>query len=290
MPTAAPAPTGGFVWLASYPKSGNTWLRLALESLVGGGRAVDFSGTEGRRLSPLVGNLDDMAMELDVEAGELPGDLQDELLPDSLRLVAARPGRPDLLFRKVHDCWGLTPSGRPRLPPEVTRAAVHIVRDPRDVAVSWAHHAGLSIDAVIDCMAAPAAAMGRPDRRPSPAAPQLLTSWSAHAESWLAARPAPLLLRYEDMMADPEAALAAVARHCGLDTGPAAIAAAVAATRFDLLRAREAESGFQGGQADGRVFFRRGVADGWRDSLAPAQAVRITDTHGAMMARLGYEP
>ena len=289
MSPTAPTP-GGFVWLASYPKSGNTWLRLALESLLGAGRAVDLSGTEGRRLSPLVGNLDDMAMELDVEVGELPAALQDELLPDSLRLVAARPQRPELLFRKVHDCWGRTPSGRLRLPPEVTHAAVHIVRDPRDVTVSWAHHAGLSIDASIDFMALPAAAMGRSDGRPSPAAPQLLTSWSAHTESWLRAKPAPLLLRYEDMVADPAAAVAAVARHCGLRSEPVAIAAAVAATRFEVLRAREAETGFRGGQADGQPFFRRGVAGGWRDSLSPTQAARIIGTHGAMMARLGYAP
>lgn len=287
MATAAASPPGCFVWLASYPKSGNTWLRLTLESLAAGGRAVDFSG-EAKRFSPLAGNLDDMAMELDADIGELPPALQDELLPDSLRLVAARPGRPALLFRKVHDCWGRTASGRLRLPPEVTHAAVHIMRDPRDVAVSWAHHADLSIDAAIEFMANPAAAIGRAGRRPGPAAPQPLTSWSAHAESWLAAAPTPLLLRYEDMVADPAATLAAVARHCGIHAEPAAIAAAVAATRFDVLRTREAEAGFRGGQADGRAFFRRGVAGGWRDSLSPAQAARITRDHGPMMARLGY--
>jgi len=290
MPTAAPAVPGGFVWLASYPKSGNTWLRLALESLVGRGRAVDLSGTVGRRFSPLVGGLGDMAMELDVEIGELPAALQDELLPDSLRLVAARPGRSEQLFRKVHDCWGRTPSGRLRLPPEVTYAAVHIVRDPRDIAPSWAHHAGLSIDAAIDFMADPDAAMGWLRRGPNSATPQPLTSWSSHAQSWLEARPTPLRLRYEDMLADPAQALAAVARHCGLGGEPAAIAAAVVATQFDRLRAREAEIGFQGGQMNGRRFFRRGVAGGWRDSLTPAQAARITATHGDMMARLGYDP
>jgi aryl sulfotransferase len=92
------------------------------------------------------------------------------------------------------------------------------------------------------------------------------------------------------MLADPALALIAVARHCGLDHEPAAIAAAVAATRFDRLRAREAQTGFRGGQADGRSFFRRGVAGGWRDSLTPAQAARITATHGDMMAHLGYDP
>jgi aryl sulfotransferase len=290
MATAATITPGGFVWLASYPKSGNTWLRLALESLSGGGQAVDFTGTVARRFSPLAGGLSEMTMELDVEVSELPSALQDELLPDSLRLVAARPGRPDLLFRKVHDCWGRTPSGRLRLPPEITHAAIHIVRDPRDIAPSWAHHANLSIDAAIDFMAKPDATMGRSARGPNLAVPQPLTSWSAHTQSWLEATPTPLLIRYEDMVANPAQALENIARHCGQQVEAAMIAGAVAATRFDLLRAREAETGFRGGQTEGRRFFRRGMVGGWRDSLTPTQVARIVATHGDMMRRLGYDP
>lgn len=277
--------TGGFVWLASYPKSGNTWLRLALQSLLADGAPVDFAGRS--RFAPLAGTLGEIEVELDVEASDLTAAELDELLPGALLLAA--DAVPETQFRKVHDCWGRTASGRLRFPPEATRAAVHVVRDPRDVAVSWAHHAAIDLDESISFLANPAAIMGRSRREAILVVPQPLSSWSGHAESWLAADPAPLTLRYEDMLADPRAALERVAAHCGLTATPAALDGAVAATRFDRLRAAEAEHGFRMGQAEDRIFFRRGVAGGWRDTLTAAQAARIVRDHGAMMDRLGYD-
>jgi aryl sulfotransferase len=277
--------TGGFVWLASYPKSGSTWLRLALRSLLAGGAPVDF---QTRTLfAPLIDCFGVLEAELDVEASDLTLAELDELLPDALLL--ATNAVPEVQLRKVHDCWGRTASGRLRFPPEATRAAVHVVRDPRDVAVSWAHHAAIDLDEAISFLADPAAMLGLSRRETLLAVPQPLSSWSGHTESWLAADPAPLTLRYEDMLADPHAALARVAEHCGLAATPAALDGAVAATRFDRLRAAEAEHGFRMGQAGDRIFFRRGVAGGWRDTLTAAQAARIARDHGAMMDRLGYD-
>lgn len=276
---------GGFIWLASYPKSGNTWLWLTLQSLLNDGAPVDFSVR--RRFSPLAGSVNELEIELDAEVSELTSEELDELLPDSLTLAAAVEPTPQ--FRKVHDCWGRTGSGRLRFPPAATRAAVHLARDPRDVAVSWAHHAGCSIEESIAFMADPAATIGRrkPDF-PAQALPQPLSSWSGHAESWFAADPAPLVIRYEDMLADMRGVVEKVAAHCGFGPSPAALDRAVAATRFDRLQAEEAAHGFDLGQATGRVFFRSGRAGNWRDALTPEQVARIENGHGAVMARLGY--
>ena len=48
-------------WLASYPKSGNTWLRLLLWSLLAGGASVDFSRRSG--FAPLAGAIEDLEHE-----------------------------------------------------------------------------------------------------------------------------------------------------------------------------------------------------------------------------------
>lgn len=276
---------GGFIWLASYPKSGNTWMWLTLQSLLSDGAPVDFSVR--KRFAPLAGSVNEMEIELDVEVSELTPAELDELLPDSLTLAAAAEPTPQ--FRKVHDCWGRTRSGRLRFPPAATRAAVHLARDPRDVAVSWAHHSGRSIEQSIAFMADSAAVLARSKPGiPAPALPQPLLSWSGHAESWFAADPAPLTIRYEEMLADMRGMVEKVAAHCGFSPSAAALDRAVAATRFDRLQAQEAAHGFDLGQADGRTFFRQGRAGSWRETLTPEQAARLENDHGAVMARLGY--
>jgi hypothetical protein len=83
-----------------------------------------------------------------------------------------------------------------------------------------------------------------------------------------------------------------IAIHLGaflnLPTDPAIVADAVAACRFEALRAAEAAEGFPERPADAERFFRRGQADGWRRDLTPGQAACIAAAHGAVMERLGY--
>lgn len=272
----------GFVWLASYPKSGNTWLRLALYSLLQGGAEVDFR----RRLSfaPLAAGRADLDVELDVQAGDLTDDEAEALRPRLYEVqMQQASGRP--LYRKVHDAWHLTVRGEPLFPPAVTRQTVYIVRDPRDVAVSLAHHGGWTVDDAIAMMANRQMVFAQTERSQLR---QVVQDWGSHVESWLDNSPALLLLRYEDMLAAPQQALGRVAGHLGLTVSEADLARAVAATRFDRLRAEEDRHGFDERSAASDRFFRRGIAGGWRDTLTPAQEQRLVAAHGRVMQRLGY--
>lgn len=274
--------TGGFYWIASYPKSGNTWMRLLLASLRAGGSALDFGATQD--FAPLAGQSPEVEFSLDVEPSDLSQAELAELRRDAALMVAR--DNPEPQFRKVHDCWGRTPSGRLLFPPEATLGALYLVRDPRDVAPSWAHHSGRTLDEAIDFMAE-AATLGKKPERWGPTM-QHLSSWSGHVLSWLEAEPAPLVIRYEDLLADPAGWLTKAAVHCGLDPAPEAVAGAVAATRFGVLKASEAQNGFRMGQKEGVRFFRRGETGGWRDTLTPAQADRVARDHREVMERLGY--
>ncbi|WP_042699098.1 sulfotransferase domain-containing protein [Azospirillum sp. B506] len=274
---------GGFYWIASYPKSGNTWMRLMLASLLNGGAPPDFTRTMG--FAGAAGAIPDMDLFLDVDSSELTPAEQAELRHDLALVTAAATVEPQ--FRKVHDRWGHTPGGRPLFPPQVTLGSVYLVRDPRDVAVSWAHHSGSSLDDAIAFLAWPGAVIATAGRWKDQCE-QRLDSWSGHVASWLAADPAPLLVPYERLLADPAGELAQVAAHCGIAAPDAAVTGAVAATRFERLRQEEEAHGFDLGQRRGRAFFRRGVAGGWRETLSTAQADRIVQDHGPAMARLGY--
>lgn len=274
-------------WLASYPKSGNTWLRFLLESLLDGGAPVDIND---HRMRSGVARAADLEELFGIEASELTEAEVTAAIPDFHRAVAADADRP-LIFRKTHDRYWRTAAGEPAFPGDVSRGAVYIVRDPRDIAVSYAHHRGRSIDDVIAFMADESfmlAEWGRPHCRPQ--LPQPLGSWSGHVASWLEQTGMPvLLLRYEDMHADPLKALAAAARHLGLEPPPHAVAAAVDAARFDRLSAQEIAKGFNERPAQASApFFRSGRPGGWRTRLTPFQADRIVADHGAVMARMGY--
>ena len=275
----------GIFWLASYPKSGNTWLRLMLSSLERGGVAPDFSVSAG--FAPIASGRHAFDEALGVASSDLTEDEITCLRPRLYEIQAAEAAQP--LLRKVHDAWTLTPAGEPLFPPAATLGAVYLVRDPRDIAASLANHSGLDLDRAIAILGNPELTFARSRHRLDAQLPHRLLNWSGHVESWLLAPiPPPLLLRYEDMLDDPLAALRRVIAHLGWSAEDVVLRRAVAATRFDALRQAEEHNGFRGRPRQSKRFFRRGQAGGWRDELSADQAARINADHAAVMRRLGY--
>jgi aryl sulfotransferase len=270
-------------WLASYPKSGNTWLRAVLVSLTSNG-SLDINDMAS--LGPMASLRAAFDDTLGIDSADLPFEHQADLRPRVYEIWAAEAERP--LYCKIHDACHLTPSGEPLIPPAATRGAIYVARDPRAVAVSYSHHSGRALDATITRMGSDATMDGSP-RGLSRWLPQRLMRWSDHVESWLTA-PFPVhLVRYEDMLADPHAAFAGIAAFLGLACDRAAIAAAVEATAFSRLQEKERSAGFTEKPWGAAAFFREGRSDGWRRALTPEQADRIVAAHGPMMRRLGYD-
>ena len=195
-----------------------------------------------------------------------------------------------LVLRKVHDCFWRTSSGDAIFDASVSRGAIYLVRDPRDVSVSWAHHRGATLDRIIEKMADPAVVIAGDPGRLWTQLPQPLGTWSGHISSWLDGAHMPtLVLRYEDLLADPHGCLAVAARHLGIATDVHMIERAVETTRFDVLRAQEEAWGFRERRPGSTApFFRRGVAGDWRNWLSAAQEASLVYGHRAAMARFGY--
>jgi hypothetical protein len=279
---APPVAATGIVWLASYPKSGNTWVRLFLNALERGIDELDFARPEAS--SRMASDRGMIERHLDLAIADFSWEEAAELRPLAYRALAKTPGGPVLV--KVHDERGLTPAGAPLFPAEATLACVHLVRDPRDVCLSLAAHNGASIDKTITTMGDAASATGAASKTQMR---ERRGSWSSHGESWLAAPFPRLTLRYEDIVADPLHHLGAIARFRGIEATPEAIARAVAAADFSKLAAREAETGFRERPPGMARFFRAGKPGQWRDALSPDQIARIERDHGALMRRFGYE-
>jgi hypothetical protein len=193
-------------------------------------------------------------------------------------------------YVKVHDAYTHA-QGEPLLAgARGATGAVVIVRDPRDIASSLAHHNVESLDDTIAFMHDDTAAFsGATDRQPFQLR-QRLGSWSTHVDGWLAQTDIPVhVVRYEDMQTDPASALRGVLRFCGHDAGEPDIARAAARSAFADIKRQEQATGFrEAPHPETRDFFRRGEAGAWRDELTAAQAARIEADHAAMMQRLGY--
>jgi hypothetical protein len=170
---------GKLVWLASYPKSGNTWLRAFLLNYITNATAphslkalTDFSAVE--------------CAAVFFEGATGPRDVQRMRPIVHNRLMGLHD---DLVFVKTHNA-NLAIEGIALCTPAVTAGAIVVVRDPRDIAVSYARYLGKPIDEVIGFMAHPRAA----NEATALQVFEYLSSWSAHVESWLSA-PRTLVVR-----------------------------------------------------------------------------------------------
>lgn len=213
---------------------------------------------------------------------------------DQARIAALRPrvqreiaeGRRARVLIKTHNAR-IEDRGFPTINPKVTSGAVYLVRNPLDVAISFAAFRGIPLDRAIADMAM----TGFGNSTNEKTVYWVSGSWSENVQSWTeTADPTVLVLRYEDILADPAARFAEAARHILLEPTAGQVAEAVALSSFDRLKGIEKSRGFSERPASAREFFRKGNAGQWRSALSKAQVDRIVADHEAQMARFGYLP
>jgi len=275
--------SSGIIWLASYPKSGNTWLRAFLANL--------FSGAEApfdiNKLSDFT--MSDMrALYFEAVAkrpfDEIDADSLNRLRPAVHRYLAQ--SRPHNVFVKTHHAIGRA-GDVPTITAEVTAGAIYVVRNPLDVAVSFAHHMNLDLDAAITAMNSEENFLPTGGR----IAAQYISSWRNHVRSWTQAPGLTLqVLRYEDMLERPQQSFGAVARFLSVDTTAQRLKRAIRFSSFRELQAQEAKRGFRERSAVAPAFFREGRKDAWRQRLSPAQIDAIVSANQEVMAEYGYLP
>lgn len=276
------------LWLASYPKSGNTWLRVLLANYLrdaGAPASINELGDgrfahAGRRalFDDLVG----------LEASGLAPAAIDRLRPGAYRLLAAEA--PQDVFIKVHDAWTRADDGSALFPAQATAGVIYIVRNPLDVAVSLSHHMGVDVETAVGRMCDASYVMSDSTARLDDQLRQFLGSWSGHVRSWLDDSGLPChVVRYEDLHRNAEGSLTRILRFCGLPDEAVRVGKAVAFSDFAELRRQERQNGFCERLPVARgAFFRRGTVGGWREELTIALASRLIEAHREMMQRFGY--
>lgn len=194
--------------------------------------------------------------------------------PDWLLLRAARPR-----ILKSHESYYSR-----------HQKVIYIVRDPRDVAVSYYHY-------VIKYRELPS---GYPM---ADYVPRFMREdfeaqfgpWNDHVSSWLQMRqgqPDFLFLRYEDLLADPMTELGRIADFMGITATTSRLRQVISLSSSDHMRQLEREqsrqwSGTRKSRQD--MFFVRSAKSGaWKQEL-PAESVRLIESSwGPVMQTLRY--
>jgi hypothetical protein len=244
-----------FRLIASYPKSGNTYVRIFLAHYLRGEtdlNKVGWSLFNSRKFFPL----------------GIPRDRR------TIRFTNPR----QIEYSKTHEI-GSNYNGR------FVEKALYIVRNPLDIVPSWARHMSLTHDKAID-------AISRPNnlRGTAKLYPQKLGTWSTHVESWLVQDDFPIhFVRYESLCADPRTQFSRILEFFGEPIDETKLTATLEFTKFDNLKKAEEYKGFKEARGSTGKFFNYGKP-GNGSVLTPEQTARVLESHGPMMKLLGYAP
>lgn len=161
------------------------------------------------------------------------------------------------------------------------RPYVVLLRDLRDVVVSWAHFIAIRPENALhdETKGMDAAA------RVMHCIRYLMPRYADWAALWAQRRSPTLsrLVRYEDLLRDAESEMAAVFAHFGAPLPAERVRRIVRKHAFSHVTGREP------GQEDASDFYRKGVAGDWRNHFSHAHKREFKARAGATLIALGYE-
>ena len=187
---------GNIIWLTSFPRSGNVWLQSFLYNLISDAQQAPSPETISGFCTSESSALHFMALD----SRPLSAWSREETAAQrSAAHKAITELRSDNVFASTRAALA-TSGGAPTITMEHTAAAIYLVRNPLDVAVSLAAQGDRSIDEAILRLETE-----YESENSDQFAYEYQGSWSTNGLSWTRQRHAGLhLMRYEDMLSTPE--------------------------------------------------------------------------------------
>ena len=280
------------VWLASYPKSGNTWVRSFISSLLYSKDGTnDFSKLENIKQFPVRSQFQNFI-----------DDLQDikqvyqnwSIVQNYLNLDNK------IKFIKTHhvnckiDNFKFTDDTN-------SIGVIYIVRDPRNVACSVKNHFSLeNFEEVKEFIFREHNWLGIiTNKKLKPLdnkLPTLISSWKTNYLSWKNKTKNYLLIKYEDLIKDPHTEFSKISKylenHLNTKFDQKKIKRSIETCSFKNLQNLEMEGKFEEGTVDKNNksvrFFHLGPDNDWKKILDKKIADEITSKFEPEMKELGY--
>ena len=272
------------VWLASYPKSGNTWLRMFLKSYFLksnekfslGGSILDSFKAQGFPDQKMLDHLkvDYLKFEEIVKNWET--------MQDYINLNNRTN------FLKTHNSM-CTIGPYKFTTHKNTKGGIYLVRDPRDVLISFSNHLGKSYESTFKLMSS---SDGNEEDEEENYEKSLLGSWSDHYNSWKSYKSSKILIiKYEDMVLQSYNTFKKIINYLNeIDNSEISeekLSIALKQTDFEELQGMEKKHGFRE-KLKGELFFRKGKSGTWKEELPRDLINKIENLFHKEMTELGY--
>ena len=277
------------IWLASYPKSGNTWVRLFLKSYLSDD-IKEFSINQKRddefkiERFPNIKIFKDMQINYDnfFEISKNWITIQDRInLNNKLNIL------------KTHNAM-CTVNKNKFTNKENTLGAIYIVRDPRDVAVSFSYHMGKTLTEIVNNMIDKEYLISESDfmTEKKVSGSTLLSSWSNHYNSWKNYNSIKsIIIKYEDLIRNTADNFYEIVLYLnklyGTKVDEKKILKSIELTNFKNLQNLEKEHGFEEITIS-KTFFREGKIGSWKQELDEKLSKKIENEFKNEMIELGY--
>ena len=290
-------------WLASYPKSGNTLLRSILISLFFS-KDGKFELEDTRKIGQFESTTN---IKRNIKLFEKDLNKLNKLSVfykylDKLQDKKLLGFDQHFIFLKTHS--GLFEiNGFPFTKEINTRGIIYIVRDPRDICISWSKHTNISLNDSIDFMLHDFSSIKwmepknsgnlfTENKRPC----SLLSSWDKHVLSWTSLKwKVPILiLKFEDLVYNKEKQVLNLIKFFEENYGfvfknlDIKLQNILTSTQFERLKKEEEEKGFLE-STDNNKFFSVGKKDQWKNKLNKGQIQKIENRFSQLMRKFNYE-
>jgi|TARA_B110000914_G_scaffold182632_1_gene165418 hypothetical protein len=282
-----------FVWLASYPKSGNTLVRSLLASYFFSKDGVyNFSLIENIKQFPNIKLFEDLGVDVKNEK---------EVIANYIRVQQSFNKKESIQFLKTHSyLFNIENNAFTDL--NNTLGVIYIVRDPRNIVTSLANHKALSIDEATDilinswCIEGNLSSFNYTERT------RLYTgTWASNYKSWQSFKSQGryLLIKYEDLINKKEEILLKMLKFIYrlnkkfFEVDKVKFKNVIDSTSFERMKALEKEVGFNESKIDKKTgkkinFFNLGKKNDWKKMIAPKIKEKIENNFKEVMEELGY--
>jgi len=279
------------IWIASYPKSGNTWVRSLLASYLYSNNGVfNFDLLKKIKQFPSKKSFEFFLKDFtDIKK------ISDYWIAAQERI---RFFNKETIFLKTHSAL-CTLENNPFTNKRNTKAVIYIVRDPRNVITSLAHHYSLNIDQAFDFINDKNRMLLKNEYgQGNFGIATVLGNWSEHYKSWKNINFAPILIvRYEDLINDVKKTFMSILNFLSnltkIEIDEKKIINTIDSCRFDVLSNKEKNEGFIESvdhKESGKKlkFFNLGKKNNWKNLLDPKIEEQIRFKFNKEMKELGY--
>lgn len=275
------------IFIASYPKSGNTWLRSIISSLIynreGG---FNFDDLKKIFLFSQLANFNNIDGKIFNEDENLNFKWVSNNWIKAQKIINNK--KKEIVFYKTHSVRGMI-NNNYFTDESVCLGFIYIIRDPRDVVVSLAKHAGVDINLALDDMLFNEKRMTLFKK-----VNELVSTWKHNVDSWLHFKKVPrLIIRYEDLINNIDASINQILEFLNnitdlnINNSIDHLKSVKNSTNFKRLQLLEKKQTFSEATIHSN-FFRQGISGGWKQVLNDNQLEKITNHLKKPMEQLNY--